>query len=118
MPERDYSWDEIRAALGRIDAHNPEFLSNTVLVGGAACWYYRLALTKAGDRDFSVPEYTPEEESIWLSKDLDFMGESSEQIAELIGRPCPPMGSLISYAGATIDFLPEGLKLTAEAANR
>src|SRR6266404_7658713 len=118
MTERDYSWDGIHEALRRIAAHNPDFLPNTVLVGGAACWYYRLALKKAADRDFTVPIYTPEEERVWLSKDLDFMGESAAEIAELIGRPCPPMGTLIRYAGADLDFIDRGLKLTGEAANR
>jgi len=118
MPDREYSWDGIHEALRRIAAHNPDFLPNTVLVGGAACWYYRLALKKAADRDFPVPIYTPEEERVWLSKDLDFMGESAAEIAELIGRPCPPMGTLIRYAGADLDFIDRGLKLTGEAANR
>ena len=74
MPERDYSWDGIREGLKRIAAHNPDFLPNTVLVGGAACWYYRLALGNADDKDFRVPRYTPAEERVWLSEDLDFMG--------------------------------------------
>src|SRR6266446_2305478 len=118
MADRNYNWDAIREDLQRIEAHNPDFLPNTVLVGGAACWYYRLALKKAADRDFTVPIYTPEEERVWLSKDLDFMGESAEEISELIGQPCPPMGTLLSYAGATLDFIQEGLRMTREAANR
>src|SRR6266571_5506999 len=44
MPEREYAWDGILEGLKRIAAQNPDFLPNTVLVGGAACWYYRLAL--------------------------------------------------------------------------
>ena len=67
MPEKIYSWDGIRDDLKRIHAHNPDFLPNTVLVGGAACWYYRLALTRAADADFQVPNYTPSEEDVWLS---------------------------------------------------
>jgi hypothetical protein len=118
MPERDYSWDGIREGLKRIADHNPDFLPNTVLVDGAACWYYRLALGNADDKDFRFPRYTPDEERVWLSKDLDFMGESSEEIRELIGQPCPPMGTLITYAGATLDFIQEGLKMTRETANR
>src|SRR6266446_9975009 len=117
MPDRNYNWDVIREDLKRIETHNPEFLANTVLVGGAACWYYRLALSKANDSDFSVPIYTPDQERVWLSKDLDFMGESSEELAQLIGQPCPPMGSPIEYAGATLDFIAEGLKMTRQAAS-
>ena len=95
MPERNYSWDGVHEALRRIAAHNPDFLPNTVLVGGAACWYYRLALKQAADRDFPVPVFTAEEERVWLSKDLDFMGESPAEISQLIGQPCPPMGTLV-----------------------
>ncbi len=85
MADRNYNWDAIREDLRRIGTHNPEFLANTVLVGGPACWYYRLALSKANDPDFPIPFHTPDQERVWLSKDLDFMGESSEEIAELIG---------------------------------
>lgn len=118
MSERKYVWDAIREDLKRIDAHNPDFLPNTVLVGAAACWYYRVALDRVGDPDFVVPSYTVEQERLWLSKDLDFMGESNEEISELLGLPCPAMGALMTYAGATIDFVEQGLKMTREAANR
>ena len=117
MADRNYNWDAIRADLERIGTYNPDFLPNTVLVGGAACWYYRLALSQASDADFPVPVYTPDEERVWLSKDLDFMGESSEEIGQLIGQPCPPMGTLLQYAGATLDFIEAGLTMTSQAAN-
>jgi len=55
MAEREYAWDGILESLKRIAAQNPDFLPNTVLVGGAACWYYRLALRAADDEDFPVP---------------------------------------------------------------
>jgi hypothetical protein len=118
MANRNYNWDAIREDLRRIGTHNPEFLANTVLVGGAACWYYRLALSKTNDPDFPVPVYTPDQERVWLSKDLDFMGESSEEVGQLIGQPCPAMGVRVEYAGATLDFIEEGLKMTRQAANQ
>ena len=71
MADRNYNWDAIRDGLKRIGSKNPEFLANTVLVGGAACWYYRLTLSKANGPDFPVPVYTPDQERVWLSKDLD-----------------------------------------------
>jgi hypothetical protein len=74
-------------------------------------------LSKASDPDFPMPVYTPVQERVWLSKDLDFMGESSEEVGQLIGQPCPPMGTLLEYAGATLDFIEEGLKMTRQAAN-
>jgi hypothetical protein len=118
MADRNYNWDAIREDLERIGTQNPDFLANMVLVGGAACWYYRLALGKAKDPDFPVPVYTPDQERVWLSKDLDFMGESSEEVGQLIGQPCPPMGTLLEYAGASLDFIEEGLRMTRQAANR
>ena len=36
MADRTYNWDAIREGLKRIGTQNPEFLANTVLVGGAA----------------------------------------------------------------------------------
>ena len=117
MADRKYNWDAIREGLKRIGTQNPDFLANAVLVGGAACWYYRLALSQANDADFPIPVYTPDQETVWLSKDLDFMGESSEEISQLIGQPCPPRGTLLEYAGATLDFIEAGLKMTPQAAN-
>ena len=117
MAGKAYAWDEIRAGLQFIAARNPDFLPNTVLVGRAACWYYRIALSRSGDPDFPVPEYSPTEESVWLSKDLDFMGESDDEISELIGEPCPPMGTLVNFGGVTLDFISEGLKMTKQAAH-
>ena len=54
MADKHYDWDGIREDLRRIAAHNPDFFPNTVLVGGAACCYYRLALSKVNDPDFPV----------------------------------------------------------------
>src|SRR2546427_9767375 len=112
MADRIYNWDAIREALKRIETYNPEFLANTVLVGGAACWYYRLALSKANDPDFRLPIYTPEQESFWLSKDLDFMGESNEEIGELIGQPCPPMSYFTISGLAKSAFIFAGRRQT------
>jgi hypothetical protein len=84
MADRTYNWDAIREGLKRIGTQNPEFLANTVLVGGAACWYYRLALSKANDSDFPAPVYTPDQERVWLSKDLDRTagGSRHERVAQ------------------------------------
>jgi len=118
MEEKRYTWDAIAADLRRIDQSNPNFLPNMVLVGGAACWYFRRALGHANDSDFKLPNYTLEDERVWVSRDLDFMGDSDEEISLLLGRPCPPMGTLIEYAGATLDFIDEGLSMTRREANR
>ena len=64
MADRAYNWDAIREGLKGLATLNPDFLANTVLVGGAACWYYRLALSQANDADFPIPVYTRDEERI------------------------------------------------------
>jgi hypothetical protein len=57
MADKHYNWDAVREALRRIETQNPELLANTVLVGGGACWYYRLALSGTRDPDFPGPEH-------------------------------------------------------------
>ena len=116
--EQQYTWDTIRTALERLQEFNPNFLPNTVLIGGAACWYYRQAIVQIADPDFPTPQVNPEEESLWVSKDLDFMGDSDDEISQLIGRPCPPMGELIEYAGVVLDFVDQGLILMRRETNQ
>lgn len=50
----------------------PEAFQGSVLIGGAACWAYRMALAGSIDPDFPAPVWSLEEESLWLSKDVDF----------------------------------------------
>src|ERR1041384_512770 len=110
-----YDWPRIRADLKRL---SERFLGEFVtwqLIGGAACWFYRAYLERANDPDFRVPKYTAEDEQIWLSKDIDFMGMSPERAVELFGSPFKPETHTITFEGMEIDFLEEGLRLTAAA---
>jgi hypothetical protein len=107
-----YDWERVRAALKLLAARFPDFFPNWVLIGGGACWFYRESLRQAGDPDFRVPLATPEEEQVWLSKDVDFMGLTVEEAEGLFQAPFKPETHTISFEGLEVDFLEEGLRLT------
>ena len=54
------------------------------MIGGAACWFYRHQLKKAGDPDFQVAPFAREKENQWLSRDLDFTGIFSQEALHLL----------------------------------
>ena len=107
-----YNWGRVREALDLLSRRFPEEFRGWVLIGGGACWFYREALKTARDRDFSVPPYTAAEEAIWLSKDLDFMGLTVAEAADLFQAPFKEETHTISFEGLEVDFLEEGLRLT------
>lgn len=107
-----YNWERVRAALKQLATAFPEEFPNWVLIGGGACWFYREALRVAADPDFPVPSFTTAEEAIWLSKDVVFMGMSTEEAAELFQAPFKEDTHTITFAGLEVDFLEEGLRLT------
>jgi hypothetical protein len=107
-----YDWERVRGALKLLAEKFPEQFPDWVLIGGGACWFYREVLKAARDPNFGVPSYTPEQEQVWLSKDLDFMGMTEQQAAELFQAPFKPETHTISYEGLEVDFLEEGLRLT------
>jgi hypothetical protein len=107
-----YDWERVRGALKLLAARFPDFFPDWVLIGGGACWFYREALRTAGDPDFSVPTYTAAEEQVWLSKDVDFMGLTVEEAADLFQAPFKEETHTISFEGLEVDFLEEGLRLT------
>lgn len=75
MPiDRTVDWERIKRCLAVLHRDARSFLSRAVLIGGAACWFYRIQLRHAADPDFPVPELAPQTEAQWLSKDLDFTG--------------------------------------------
>lgn len=67
-------FDGLRRCLSTLSEEYPDFLMRAVLIGGGACWFYRALLERADDPDFRTPEFSPDEEERWLSKDLDFIG--------------------------------------------
>jgi hypothetical protein len=109
-----YNWLRIRADLKRLSEIFPGDFESWQLIGGAACWFYRAYLERANDPDFRVPKYSEAQEQIWLSKDIDFMGMTSEQAAAFFNRPFKPETHTINFDGMEIDFLEEGLRLTPD----
>lgn len=75
MPtDRTVDWERIKRCLAVLHRDARPFLSRAVLMGGAACWFYRIQLRIAADPDFPVPALAAQTEAQWLSKDLDFTG--------------------------------------------
>lgn len=95
------------------------FLGRALLIGGAACWFYRRQLQLAADPEFHPPALAPATEAQWLSKDIDFTGVFSADALALLprhvvmdaaGRPH------IEVAGVRVGFAQVGLTLDPEAA--
>src|SRR5438445_6282495 len=115
-PPPAYDWNRIRAALRQLDDAFPGLLENIVLIGGGACWFYREALRQWNDSVFRVPQWTREEESLWVSKDVDFMGLDEAEATELLQTPFDPETHTFHFHGLELDFLEEGLQLTRQNA--
>ena len=107
-----YDWARVRDALKLLAGRFPEEFPDWVLIGGGACWFYRESLRTARDPDFPVPSCTAEEEQVWLSKDVDFMGLTVAEAAELLEAPFKEETHTITFEGQEVDFLEEGLRLT------
>lgn len=107
-----YDWERVREALKLLASRFPDDFPNWVLIGGGACWFYRESLKTARDQDFHAPACTPAEEQVWLSKDVDFMGLTVEEAADLFQSPFKAETHTISFEGLEVDFLEEGLRLT------
>ena len=107
-----YNWEKVRAALKLLAAKFPDFFPDWVLIGGGASWFYRESLKQTNDLDFPAPTCTAEQEQIWLSKDVDFMGLSVAEAEDLFQAPFKPETHTISFEGLEVDFLEEGLRLT------
>jgi hypothetical protein len=66
------NWEAAKGCLAELHREAPSLLQQAVLIGGMACWFYRHLLATARDPDFKVGELSPEQERLWLSKDIDF----------------------------------------------
>jgi hypothetical protein len=76
--ERRVNWEQIKRCLALIDKTSKDFLRQALLIGGAACWFYRHQLFKANDPDFKLRSTASQEENRWLSRDIDFTGVFSQ----------------------------------------
>jgi hypothetical protein len=111
-----YDWEKIRAALKLLSDAFPAEFPTWVLIGGGACWFYRVRLQDADDPDFRPPAVRPEDEIHWLSKDVDFMGLTEAEASALLQAPFKPETHTISFHGLEVDFLEEGFRLTVDVA--
>ena len=111
-------WSAFRRHLEVLSQAFPEEFTNWVLIGGGACWFYRMVLERWADPDFPPPAYSAEEEAGWLSKDIDFMGATVAEAEVLLGAPFKAETHTISFRGIEVDFLEEGVRLTRQDALR
>ncbi len=98
-------WDRLKRCLAALHESSPAFLSRGILIGGAACWFYRALLRKASDPDFPVPPFRPDEEQQWLSKDIDFTGIFSVDARELLPD------SIVTDKNGNVHLQIEGIRL-------
>ena len=89
---RIFDWQSILAGLAQLHLENPQVLERNVLVGGAACLFYRDQLERINDPDFRVRVYAEEEEKIWLSRDADFATTEPAEMPDIAGSL--PLGRL------------------------
>lgn len=113
-----YDWKRALQAMEVLAEAFPEEFPTWVLIGGAACWYYRERLHRARDVDFQPPPYDAQQEQVWLSKDIDFMGLTEDEAVALFQAPFDPETHTIPFRGLEVDFLEEGVRLDISTAHR
>jgi len=109
-------WESTRQTLLRIQELNPAFTTENCLIGGSAAWFYRTLLDKENDPDFPPVQFTEEENAVWYSKDVDFIGTKREDYPdELQTQPegDPPR---FYIDGVWVDTPDEGLFITRNRA--
>lgn len=110
-------WETVKGVLAKISERAGDFLEENILIGGAAVWFYRSLLENAKDVDFPAPDYTEKENRIWLSKDVDFIGTPSKEIATRLGVVPDGDPPAARIEGVWIDSPDEGLFITRERAS-
>ncbi len=115
---RTVDWERIKHCLAEIDGASRDFLRQALLIGGAACWFYRHQLKKADDPDFKATQLTPENESRWLSRDLDFTGIFSQDALQALPHYVVEHGGRkhLVVNGVRLGFAQVGLTIDPEEA--
>jgi len=112
-------WERVKACLVALHREARPFLSRAMLIGGAACWFYRHLLERAADPDFPVPVASPGDEARWLSKDLDFTGifsaDAEALLPQLLTRDANGR-EYLAVEGVRLGFAQVGLTIDPEAA--
>lgn len=112
-------WERAKLCLASLQHESPAFLRQALLIGGAACWFYRHSLLRADDPDFRVPLLSQELEAKWLSKDLDFTGIfSGDAFALLPQLTVRDAGNreYLQVEGVRLGFAQVGLTINPEEA--
>ena len=111
-------WPAFRRHLKLLSDTFPEAFDGWVLIGGGACWFYRTTLERWADVDFPVPAFSPADDAVWLSKDIDFMGPTMRAAEALFAVPFKDETHTITFQGIEVDFLEMGVQLTRRVAVR
>ena len=109
-------WSVVKRVLARISEMSGDFLEGNILIGGGAAWFYRSFLEGTNDPDFRVPPFSDEENRIWLSKDIDFIGTKRDEIAGCLGVSSEGDPPVALIDGIWIDSPNEGLFITRDRA--
>lgn len=112
------NWTKTKETIEEIQRISPGFTEGNCLIGGSAAWFYRTLLTQKKDRDFPAADYTEEEEKIWYSKDVDFIGTKKEELAKELQTTAGGEPPVVKINGVWVDTPDEGLFLTRNLAQK
>jgi len=117
--EKKVNWELAKGCLAELSREAPSILSQGVIIGGIACWFYRHLLSKAQDPVFKVPILTAEQEQLWLSKDIDFTNFFAPDARELLKDHVVQDAQgrvFLKLAGIPIGFAQVGVTFDPESA--
>jgi hypothetical protein len=116
---RIVDWELAKRVLATLHKEAPVILAQAVIIGGVSCWFYRQALAKAADPDFKVPDLSPSQNKLWLSKDLDFTNFFAEDARRMLPnrvvRDAQGRQQLV-FEGVPIGFAQVGITFDPESA--
>jgi hypothetical protein len=118
-PTDRVDWEGVKKCLTILHHESRTFLSRSLLIGGAACWFYRVQLQKAADRDFKYPPETDSTWNLWLSKDVDFTGIFRADAYSLLSGLVVSDGTgnkLLKVGGIRLGFAQVGVTFDPEEA--
>jgi hypothetical protein len=117
-PDERVDWVGVKRCLSILNRETPTFLSHSLLIGGAACWFYRTQLEAVNDPDFKLPEEATAE-NLWLSKDIDFTGIFRADAYEMLSSHVendPTGNRILKVGGIRIGFAQVGVTFDPEEA--
>lgn len=118
-PRPKVNWETAKECLVQLHRAAPALLQQAVIIGGVACWFYRHLLAKAADADFKVPSFSPGQEELWLSKDIDFTNFFAEDARQLLSDYLTKDAQdrvQLKVAGVPLGFAQVGLTFDPESA--